>query len=237
MASDAQLNANRANSQKSTGPKSDAGKARSSQNSLRNGLYTDHHVILPDEDGEQFEALLESLRAEFLPRTPAERYIVRSMAEAQWRLARVGRYEQRALEAAGPDPDPDLLLKYDRLTNSAQRAWRKALDSLHLLRRVRKDAPLFLVPNEKIEETNPIPKIDHEARDAVFPPPPAPVDPLPDTRPRKLPYELGMELKQLKRFHPHFDPRRSRANMSPELKAFLKDRKNLQLVLNAMVFL
>jgi hypothetical protein len=48
-------------------------------------------------------------------------------------------------------------------------------------------------------------------------------------------HAIGMELKQLKRFHADFDPRRSRANMSPELKAFLQDRKNLQLVLNALV--
>jgi hypothetical protein len=65
-------------------------------------------------------------------------------------------------------------------------------------------------------------------------PPPGPVQ---SDQPPKLPYALGMELKKLKRFHPHFDPRRSRMHMSPELKGFLKDPQNLELVLNAMVFL
>src|SRR5262249_40059912 len=110
MATDAQVAANRANAQHSTGPTSETGKANSSKNALKNGLFTKHHVILPGEDQSQYEALLECVQAEFQPRTPAERHLVREMAESQWRLARVGRYEQEALAEAGPNPDVNLLL-------------------------------------------------------------------------------------------------------------------------------
>ena len=155
MPSDAQINANRLNALRSTGPKSAAGKARSSQNALKHGGCTKHHVILPGEDGEQFDALEQGLLAEFQPRTPAERHLVREMAESQWRLARYGRFEERALTDAGPNPDPDLLLKYDRLTNSANRTWLKCLEALTRIRKARLKDPLFLVPDPKIEETKP----------------------------------------------------------------------------------
>jgi hypothetical protein len=237
MATDAQVAANRANAKRSTGPKSETGKANSSKNALKHGGYTKHHVILPGEDESQYEALLESIQAEFQPRTPAERHLVREMAESQWRLARFGRYEQEALAEAGPNPDVNLLLKYDRLTNSANRTWHKCLQTLAFLRKVRQRYPMYLVPDPRIEETNPIPSPDIPYPDPMPPAPESPPGPVQSGEPLKIPYALGMELKKLKRFHPHFDPRRSRSNISPELKAFLKDRNNLELVLNAMVFL
>ncbi len=236
MASAAQISANRANAKKSTGPKSDKGKSRSSLNAIKHGEHIKHHVILPGEPEEEYEALLDSLNAEFQPRTAFERQLVREMAESQWRLARYGRYEQRALTEAGPNPDVDLLLKYDRLTNSANRAIDKAFNTLKGLRKIRQAHPLFLVPNEKIEETNPIRQIDFEAQNLACPPPP-PEEPPDDGTPAKIPYEIGMELQQLKRFHPNFNPRTSRSHLSPELRKFLKKKKNLDLVLGALVFL
>ncbi len=236
MATVSQIDANRANARKSTGPRSDTGKARSSQNSTTHGLYSKRHIVLASEDQSAFDALLETLRAEFLPRTPFERHQVDLMAQARWRQLRIERFETAVLDDAGDFPDPDLLLKYDRLRTSAGRAYDKAFQSLLTLRKIRQHTPLFLVPNEKVEETNPIPQRDFEAEQRVYrpvpEPPPGPVNP---DRPRQIPYDLGMELKKLKRFYPNFDPRRSRKHLSPELRAFLKDPKNLELVIGAMV--
>jgi hypothetical protein len=55
MASDAQIRANQANAQLSTGPRSPEGKERVSQNARRHGLNS--HVILP-EDQPEFDALV-----------------------------------------------------------------------------------------------------------------------------------------------------------------------------------
>ncbi|MCU1257860.1 MAG: hypothetical protein JWO80_745, partial [Bryobacterales bacterium] len=41
----AQLSANRANSESSTGPRTEAGKSRSSQNALRHGLASGRLII------------------------------------------------------------------------------------------------------------------------------------------------------------------------------------------------
>ena len=50
MASEAQIAANRANAQRSTGPRSEEGKARVAQNGLKHGLCSTR-VLLPGEDG------------------------------------------------------------------------------------------------------------------------------------------------------------------------------------------
>ncbi|HZQ53583.1 MAG TPA: hypothetical protein VFB14_15380 [Bryobacteraceae bacterium] len=88
MATNAQINANRANAQLSTGPTSEAGKARSSKNAVTTGL-TGRTVLLPAEDA----ALYESHCLEFLerhqPADEAEKALVQSLADTEWRLQRI----------------------------------------------------------------------------------------------------------------------------------------------------
>ena len=56
MATDKQIQANRRNARKSTGPKTEEGKARSRNNALRHGL-TAELAVLPHEDPHQYEEL------------------------------------------------------------------------------------------------------------------------------------------------------------------------------------
>jgi hypothetical protein len=55
MASDRQIAANRANARRSTGPKTNAGKALSRMNALRHGL-TAHKLLVNGESPQDFEA-------------------------------------------------------------------------------------------------------------------------------------------------------------------------------------
>lgn len=64
MATERQSFANRLNAARSTGPNTEAGKARSSRNALKHGL-TGSVVTLPGEDAEAFDALKQSLIDEF----------------------------------------------------------------------------------------------------------------------------------------------------------------------------
>ncbi len=82
--SDAQLTANRANSQLSTGPKTDAGRAISSQNRTTHGLarHNGAFIVLPSEDKNGFEALKASLAAEHEPNTETESILINGMAES-----------------------------------------------------------------------------------------------------------------------------------------------------------
>lgn len=97
---------NRANSQRSTGPKTEAGKQRSSQNALRHGL-TGQIVVMPNEDPKAYEAHLKSFRDEYQPLGATEAHLVQSLADASWRLNRVASFEATLLShnaAHAPTP-------------------------------------------------------------------------------------------------------------------------------------
>jgi hypothetical protein len=100
MATPAQLAANRANAQKSTGPITPEGKAQSRMNGLTHG-FASAQSIIPGEDQEEFLALLSDLRTEYYPVTPTEEILVEKMAQTQW-------LTQRALNLQG-DAFLDLL--------------------------------------------------------------------------------------------------------------------------------
>jgi hypothetical protein len=53
MATHKQITANRKNAQKSTGPRSSAGKTKAARNALAHGLRA-AEILLPDEDGKRF---------------------------------------------------------------------------------------------------------------------------------------------------------------------------------------
>src|SRR6266567_2625431 len=92
MSSQRQIDANRLNAQKSTGPSTPEGRAAVSLNSLKYGLYAET-LILPGEDPAAFEALLDRLDAEHQPATPTEEAFVSQIAMATWRRARIQRME------------------------------------------------------------------------------------------------------------------------------------------------
>ncbi|HEY3839767.1 MAG TPA: hypothetical protein VGL72_24515 [Bryobacteraceae bacterium] len=87
MLSEKQLEANRNNARKSTGPQTEAGKQRSSLNALRHGL-TGHVVALPEEDQEarlQFTTrLVDSLNVE----GDHELTLAQTYAAAMWGVQR-----------------------------------------------------------------------------------------------------------------------------------------------------
>src|SRR5258708_3069071 len=92
MSSQQQIEANRLNAQKSTGPSTPEGRAAVSLNGLKYGLYA-QTLILPGEDPAEFEALLDRLDAEYQPATPTEEAFVSQIAMGTSRRARIHRME------------------------------------------------------------------------------------------------------------------------------------------------
>jgi hypothetical protein len=86
--SPAQLAANRANAQRSTGPSTAEGRAHSSLNALKTGL-TGRTVLLPSDDAEQYRELVRRLFTEYNPTDDKERELVQRLADTTWRLLRV----------------------------------------------------------------------------------------------------------------------------------------------------
>ena len=88
MATLNQIEANRRNALKSTGPRTPQGKSAVSMNSLRHGLRA-RTVVLPGEDRQEFQRLCDDLEAEWQPQSRTEQFYVEQMAVSQWKLTRM----------------------------------------------------------------------------------------------------------------------------------------------------
>src|SRR5215472_16955762 len=95
---------NRANSEHSTGPRTEAGKRRSSLNALTHGL-TAESAVLPSEDRAAYDHYKQALLDEYQPKTPTETDLVNDLAGTGWRLKRIPLLEAALLTCADiPDP-------------------------------------------------------------------------------------------------------------------------------------
>jgi len=99
MTSEKQLEANRKNALRSTGPKTNEGKEKSRFNSLRHGLRTEVVDVLPHESQQEFSARLEAWFEDQQPTTEAEDHLVRQAAILSWKIDRANRYEVVSLTA------------------------------------------------------------------------------------------------------------------------------------------
>jgi hypothetical protein len=106
-AASARAAASRANGAESRGPRTAAGKARSSQNALRHGLCAKKHLLLPDDSRAQFAALETALIEDLAPEGALQILLAHRLIAAAWRLQRADRLElellcpREALEADG----------------------------------------------------------------------------------------------------------------------------------------
>jgi hypothetical protein len=92
MASQKQIEANRRNSQHSTGPRTPAGKAISRGNAMRTGIYA-QSLAIRGEDPRYLEQLTAEYFREWDPVTPRERDLVDSIVRNEWILRRMGLVE------------------------------------------------------------------------------------------------------------------------------------------------
>jgi hypothetical protein len=108
MTSLRQIESNRRNAQKSTGPKTESGKQRASQNAVRHGL-TAETVIKLLEDPDDYRAFEMSVTADYDPETAVERELVLRLASLLWRLRRATSIETGLLQVEyqiPPEQDP-----------------------------------------------------------------------------------------------------------------------------------
>ena len=83
-----QIEANRRNAQKSTGPTSVTGKAASSMNALKTGIHA-KSLVLPTENSAELEELVEECYRSFHPTTPEARCLVDEFIYCEWNLRRL----------------------------------------------------------------------------------------------------------------------------------------------------
>jgi hypothetical protein len=151
MATDKQTEANRRNAQKSTGPRTPEGKARSARNALKTGIHAELLVIY-DEKAEDLEALAAEYYAEYAPVTPQERFQVDTMIQCEWYCRRYTWVEaqimyegpeiridvQRKQTTIGTDPDNERMLqRLGRRLEATRRSYKAATWEFERLRAVR----------------------------------------------------------------------------------------------------
>ena len=98
MATNQQAIANKNNAAKSTGPKTEGGKASVSGNALKHGLKASKMALLHDEDPKALDELRDALGDELRPSTPLQRTLFDLIVSKLWRLMRVSRIETDILE-------------------------------------------------------------------------------------------------------------------------------------------
>jgi hypothetical protein len=146
---------NRENAKKSTGPKTAEGKAASSKNALKHGIYS-KFACIPGEDPEKLDALREDLRAEHQPASLTEEMLVDELAHHYWRIQRYRYLESHMWTTPGRDAQGDLCADtqrivwmidhglaalYHRALNSADRSFYRTLKTLQETKKVRGFVP------------------------------------------------------------------------------------------------
>ena len=139
--SPAKLAANAANAQRSSGPRTEAGKAISARNALQHGLSAKQLVVTEDQQ-QDFEDMQTRLHAEIDPQGPLEEETFKQLLSANWNLHRF-RILEAGLMANNLDPllDDSVTKTLDRLYRYAghhQRAYHKAMAELRTLQTNRK---------------------------------------------------------------------------------------------------
>src|SRR6266404_2249192 len=112
MTSLRQIESNRRNAQRTTGPKTQSGKQRSSQNAVRHGL-TAETVIGPLGDPADYRAFEQAVTTAYDAETAVERELVLRLASLLWRIRRATSVETGLLQiqckaSTAPDLDPAL---------------------------------------------------------------------------------------------------------------------------------
>ena len=156
MATAAQIDANRANALKSTGPRTPEGKAASKMNALKHGMDA-ASILIPGEDPAEYERMVSSYQRDIAPQSALEQFHVDTMTRCDWQRRRLMRTEAnlyRALLAEGQTPKEldvnvlrdsptgKLLLKIMAQIASLERAHSRALAELRRLAIEREQAAM-----------------------------------------------------------------------------------------------
>jgi hypothetical protein len=208
MATESQTNANRENAKASTGPQTEEGKAKSSRNNTKFGLFAVSNCVLPEEQ-EAYENFCSKLWTALAPADPIEEIAAAEFIRNAWRLRRcamaeetlgeiVVRFQASQNKTRGTDhpaADPMIYPTYlpaqtaiDRARTSAQNGMyraKAALDKMQAPRKKAQPAPALQVEVLQVEP-NPVP---------VTAPVPEPEKPAPTIRTQSHPSKPAQQVR------------------------------------------
>jgi hypothetical protein len=136
MATIAQIEANRENARHSTGPRTEEGKAASSQNALKHGLRSDSVIVLPGEE-QEFEVFRNDLFEDLNPHGAFEGALYDEILIHAWNLRRCHILSGQLVDDAGGDPralisdeNDARLRRLDIYVRRTERAFYRAINEL-----------------------------------------------------------------------------------------------------------
>ena len=88
MSTDRQIEANRSNARKSTGPRTPDGKARVAENALKHGLVG-RHIVLPNENARKYNEFRAGIFLSLEPEGDLECLLADTIVAHGWRLRRI----------------------------------------------------------------------------------------------------------------------------------------------------
>ena len=98
MPSEKQINANRQNAQRSTGPQTPEGKTVAAQNSFKHGIYA-AQGLFPGESQAEFDLHRDQIFAEYKPVGPTEKHLTKRIVRLTWRLEHSDRTQIAAVNS------------------------------------------------------------------------------------------------------------------------------------------
>ena len=119
MSTPKQVAANRRNAKKSTGPRTEAGKAKTKLNPLKHGL-TAETIVLPFESPDDYRELQQAVLDDLKPQGVTQQILVERFVQRHWVAQRLARTERAWIQtlykahlaealngAKNPKPNPD----------------------------------------------------------------------------------------------------------------------------------
>jgi hypothetical protein len=144
--------ASRANAQKSTGPRTTAGKAASRFNALKHAIYAVHQIMF-DEKAEDLADLAAEYHELYSPADAKQRFLVDTLVANEWRLRRMRRVEaelwltasnaflvkniETTITCTSGDAfatDSSTFERLQRIVNSCERVYHRTLKELEVAR-------------------------------------------------------------------------------------------------------
>jgi hypothetical protein len=188
MATPKQTAANRMNSQKSSGPRTTAGKAVSRFNALKHGIYAVHQIMF-DEKPEDLAELAAEYHEHHNPADSDQRFLVDTLVHNEWRLRRIRRVEAELWQSAYDlfivknidttstctsgdafATDSSTFERLQRVANSCDRAYHRAHKELERLQEVARARGL----QTPLPEAAPVPAPEAKPEPAPAPQPQQP---------------------------------------------------------------
>jgi hypothetical protein len=162
MSTENQIEANRLNAQKCTGPNTEAGKARSAQNALKTGIYSKAEVLIT-ESREAYEQLIAAFYEQFAPATPQEACLLDALIRYEWLSRRYMAADTAAWNrwlTHDDEKDPGVaFLRYSgelaragRYFTTARKGFTQTLKELKALQTERKSEEVAATPQPQPEQ-------------------------------------------------------------------------------------